>query len=785
MKPHSWSISPLQKWGLGLVGIATFILCLSLEFTPLPERLSESHSPILLYNDGSVAHIHLAPDDRWRTKANLSTIDPAYIDALLSIEDERFYWHTGFDPLSILRALAQNIMSGEVVSGASTLTMQLVRIVEPRPRTYQSKLIETWRAMQLEWHYSKSDILAQYLSFIPFGRNIEGIDAASLAFFGHLPTHLEAHQIALLLAIPQNPNVRYPHPKNQDRLKDSRNHIAKLLHQNQQLPIEDDIELKQHVFNKPVPTKFHDFPRDLPHLMDQIRKQMEPSQQIHTTLDPHVQSTLTNILGERQSEYTRLGIHNTSIVIVDKHNGEIRGLIGNFDYWSGEHGSTIASYSTTRSAGSTLKPFLYAHAIDLGQATPDRIMEDIPQNFRGYQPRNYGSSYHGLVTLRQSLAQSYNIPFIKLLSEIGLNPFLHHLSGLGIREFEKTKDRLGLSAAVGLELTPLELTQAYTTLANLGHTTRIRLFEEESLDTWVLPFQQLAEDPISEGGAWLAGEAMRQRDRPDFPDRMDYTMQQRPLSWKTGTSFGFHDAWTAGWGEDYVATVWFGNLDHTSSIHLIGSQAAGTVFFEIMERLEAPFVSGSKPSDLTTIDVCSQTGLIPSASCTETIETLAVKTRVPTEQCTQHHTIFVDSDGNRNSPQCTKSTLTQQTVWVPSIEFQRWSKLPISLPPLSSSCLDGAALQSTLMVESPKENHRILLLEDGQEHNIPLQANHNDPHAKLYWYVDDKFQGYSAPTQPLWWTPTEGSHTISVEDGHGNSDRITVQVDRFANVTPP
>jgi penicillin-binding protein 1C len=785
MNLSSWSISPWKKWGLGLVGISTFILCLSLELTPLPERLNESHSPMLLYNDGSVAHIHLAPDDRWRTMVNLSKIDPAYLDALLSIEDERFYWHTGFDPLSIVRALIQNTLSGEVVSGASTLTMQLIRIVEPRPRTYRSKIIETWRAVQLEWHYSKSDILAQYLSFIPFGRNIEGIEAASLAFFGQLPTHLEAHQIALLLAIPQNPNARYPHPKNQQRLRDSRNHIATLLHRNHKLPIEDDSELVQHVFNKPVPTRLHDFPRDLPHLMDQLIQHLSPSQQLQTTLDPHVQSTLVDILRERHSEYTHLGIHNTSVVIVDKHNGEIRGLIGNFDYWSGKHGSTIASYSTTRSAGSTLKPFLYAHAIDLGQATPSRIMEDIPQNFRGYQPRNYGSSYHGLVTLRESLTQSYNIPFIKLLSEIGLNAFLHHLSGLGIREFEETKDRLGLSAAVGLELTPLELTQAYTTLANLGHTTRIRLFEDETLEKHILPMQQLAKDPISEGGSWLAGEAMRQRDRPDFPDRMDYTMQQRPLSWKTGTSFGFHDAWTAGWGEEYVATVWFGNLDHTSSIHLIGSQAAGTVFFELMERLESSFVAPTKPSDLTTIDICEQTGLIPSASCTEIIQTLARKIRVPTEQCTQHHTIFLDTDGNRNSPQCTKTPLTQETVWVPSIEFQRWSKIPIALPPLSNSCIDGATLQSKLMVKSPKENHRILLLEDGQQQNIPLQANHNDPHAKLYWYIDDAFQGYSMDNEQLWWTPTAGTHTISVEDGHGNSDRITVQVDHFANITTP
>ncbi len=761
--------------------IGLFGLVGSFATVDLPLRLTESHSPMLLYRDGSVAHIQLAPDDRWRSKVSLDDIDPAYIEALLSIEDERFFWHTGFDPLSIVRALIQNTLTGEVVSGASTLTMQLVRIAEPRPRTYRSKLIETWRAMQLEWHFSKTEILELYLSFIPFGRNIEGIEAASLAFFGHLPTQLEAHQIALLIAIPQNPNARYPHPENQQRLQRSRNHIAQLLYRNQTLPIKDDAEFN-HLLRTAVPTHFLDFPRDLPHLMDQLSPWLKPSQKVLTTLDADVQQTLQQLLTSRRQQYNKLGIHNSAIVVVDKHTGQIRGLMGNFDYWSSEHGSTIPSYSVMRSAGSTLKPFLYAMAIDLGQATPVRIMEDIPQNFRGYQPRNYGAEYHGLVTLRESLSQSYNIPFIELLSEMGLDEFLHLLSQLGIRNFERHRDRLGLSAAVGLELTPLELAQAYTTLANLGHSTPLSLLNDSGLDQHILLKHPLAESPISDGASWLTGEALRQRDRPDFPDRMDYTAQHRPLSWKTGTSFGFHDAWTAGWGQDYVTTVWFGNLDHTSSVHLIGSQAAGTVFFELMERLEEPFLPPPKPLSLTSIAVCAQTGLLPSPSCHDTIDTLALKTRVPTEKCTQHHTIFVDADGRRTAPQCSNTPLKPHTVWVPSMAFQRWSKLPVDLPPLAKSCENIATLQSTLLVEHPKSNHRILLLNDGSDQRIPLQANHSDPHAKLYWYIDNQFLGYSQESTELWWTPTAGTHTIAVEDAHGNGDQITIQVDRFSNV---
>ena len=776
---YTWLIaSSWRLWGLSALFMSGLGLCLSLEYVALPERLLETHSPMLLYNDGSVAHIQLAPDDRWRTKVDLNSIDPAYIEALLSIEDERFYWHTGFDPISIMRALIQNTLSGEVVSGASTLTMQLVRIVEPRPRTYQSKLIEAWRAMQLEWHFSKKDILERYLSYIPFGKNIEGIDAASLAFFGHLPQHLEAHQIALLIAIPQNPNARYPTPDNHERLHNRRNHIANLLFENGTLPIQDDTELQQHVLHKPVPTSFIPFPRDLPHLMDQIGHTLSPSEKRLTTLDRYVQHTIQQQLTLKHNTYANQGIHNTSIVVVDKHTGAIRGLVGNFDYWEGKHGSTIPAYSQPRSAGSTLKPFIYAMSIDTGLATPARIMEDIPQNFRGYQPRNYGANYHGLVTLRESLSQSYNIPFIKLLSEMGLNEFLHLLSGLGIRKFEKRRELLGLSAGVGLELTPLELTQAYTTLANQGISTPLSLFENH-IPAELLDTSNLQTQPISDGAAWLAGEALRQRDRPDFSERMNYTTTQKPFSWKTGTSFGFHDAWTAGWGADFVTTVWFGNLDQTSSVHLIGSEAAGTFFFELMERLESPFTPPPKPDSLTPVSVCTETGHLPSKSCPHTVETLALRTRVPTTTCRQHSTILVNQEGKRSTTQCTNDPLIKQTVWVPSIEYQRWSKVPIQLPPLANECSATATLQSDLTIEHPQENHRILLLEDGKKQDIPLEANHNDPHATLYWFIDQSFIGRSDNQETLWWKPTPGSHTIAVEDTHGNSATITVQVDLF------
>ena len=663
--------------------------------------------------------------------------------------------------------------------------MQLVRLVEPRPRTYRSKLIEVWRAMQFEWLFSKDDILEMYLSFIPFGGNLEGVEAASLKYFGHLPAQLEAHQIALLIAIPQNPTDRAPKMANIERLKTARNHIAQLLLKANALPVENGQDIHSSVLDRPVPTSGQSFPRDLPHLVDQIDGHLTDLNRIQTTLDATVQQTLMDVYSQQYLQYTQLGIQNAAGIVTDRHSGEIRGLLGNFDYWSGVHGSTIPSYSTPRSAGSTLKPFIFAQAIDLGLATPARMMEDIPQDFRGYQPRNYGASYHGKVSLSKSLSESYNIPFVKLLSEIGLDPFLYFMQTLGIQHFQSRRSQLGLSVAVGLEVTPLELSQAYLVLANQGSPIQMTLFPGDTPSTSALNrsmLTQIQSPSLSSAAGWLVGQSLRKRDRPDFPSRFEYTSQAHPLAWKTGTSFGFHDAWTVGWGEDYVSTIWFGNLHYGSSIHLIGSQAAGTVFFELMERLEEPFVPPAKPEDLIQIDVCSQTGLIPNSACTEIRPTEARRDRVPTKVCSEHQHIWVTENGERGNPTCSHTDLIKKSVWVPSIEYQRWSNLPVVLPPIEKACQNTVTLHSKLSIHNPKPDHRVLLLPDGQNHNIQLIANHNDPNADLYWFVDNDFIGRRTTRDEMWWTPTPGAHTILVTDNSGQKDSISIIVDTFQNV---
>ena len=770
-----------KKLGL-LIFLSSLCLISSFYWVPLPERLSAESSSVLLYRDGSVAHIFLAPDERWRTKVNLDDIDPKYIDALLTVEDARFYQHPGFDPISIIRAFAQNLISGEIISGASTLTMQLVRIVEPRPRTYRSKFIEIWRSMQLEFRYSKREILEQYLSFIPFGRNIEGLEAASLAYFGRLPHHLEAEQIALLIAIPQNPNARVPSPENKERLIYARNHIAKLLAAQNKLPIAENESLETAVLEKEVPLYLLPFPRECPHLAMILKDKLPAGEKIYTTLDQKIQAKLRKIMLQRQKSYQAKGIHNGAIVVLDREALEYRAIIGNFDYWTDENAQKIPAFAVERSAGSTLKPFLYAQGIDLGIANPARKMEDIPISFRGYRPKNYTENFSGLVSLEDSLSQSLNIPFIQLLDEISLDEFLRVLRRAGITRFMDQRHKLGLSVAVGLELTPIELNKGYLTLANQGVYQHPHFLKEEhenrdELERSLLDHPLPDDEIFSPASIWLTEKALQKRDRPDFPTQSEYTGKQRPLAWKTGTSFGFHDAWTSGWGSKYVTTVWFGNLDYTSSSHLIGSEIAGTVFFDVMEQLEEPFLQKPAPPDIIPIEVCAYSGLIPAEACTERSHSFARMDRVPTKKCANHHFIYVNDAGERVNPSC-QNKGKKTSIMIPSPEYQRWSRLPNPLPPMAEQCSLSTQIESDLWIRNPREAQRILLL-DKKETRIPLQADYLDQDAKLYWFIDGDFIGAHTAKNTVWWFPQKGTYTITVEDDFGHKDQVTISVDDF------
>jgi len=324
-------------------------------WVPLPERLTAPHSVVIEYRDGTPAHVFLAPDERWRIPLRPQAIDPAYLRALLALEDKRFSWHPGVDPLAVARAVVSNVTKGRRVSGASTLTMQLVRVLEPRPRTLWSKIIESFRAVQLELRLSKDDILAAYLQFVPYGRNVEGVEAASLAYFGHSATHLSPAEIATLLAVPQNPNRRFPTPENAARLKAARDEVARRLLEDLALPL-GPAEAKAsseavlaEIRNTSVPRGLTPFPREAPHAALWLRAQRGDLARLRTTLDAGTQRLAERLLRDAAGEFATKGIHNGSAVVVDHERAELLALVGSFDFFDTRHGGQITGFDTPRS----------------------------------------------------------------------------------------------------------------------------------------------------------------------------------------------------------------------------------------------------------------------------------------------------------------------------------------------------------------------------------------------------------------------------------------------------
>lgn len=733
---------------------------------PLPDRLGLAGSAVLLYRDDTAAHVFLAADERWRIPADLGEIDPRYLRALQALEDERFPLHPGVDPISVARAAGTNLSRGRVVSGASTLTMQLVRMLEPRPRQMSSKAIEAARALQLEIRLGKREVLEGYLSYLPYGRNIEGLEAASLWYFGHSARRLSPTEIATLLAVPQAPGSRFPSPARAPRLREARDEILKRLYRRGlfqgEIPLEEALA-------EAVPTQIRPIPREAPHAALWMRAQLPGVSRLRSTLDAGLQRVVERRLDQIRAARAAEGVHNVAVVVVDHQTSEIRALAGNFDFWDEAHGGQIISFDAPRSPGSALKPFVYARAIDEGLALPGFLVPDAPVSFGAYTPENYDGVWSGLSTLEESLSRSLNVPFIHLLQRVGTEPFLGFLRRGGAAHLDPTPGHYGLSLVAGsIELTPLEIATMYAALAGDGAWHPL-IWQRGEMHGEGQPW-------ISPGAAWLTRRALRLRERPDFPTRASVALPAG-IHWKTGTSFGNRDAWAAGSGERYTVVVWLGNLDNRPSTHLVGAEVAAPLLFDLLDSLGDRLQSADPPpEELRPVEVCALSGHPAGESCPERRTALARQQRVPTDRCPYHRRVELNPQGLRVNASCRGEGWHAEgrVVWPPAV--RRWLGTRFlaeaEAPPWAEGCMvpDGEPV-----IRSPQANMTVLLMPGvpADQQEIPLENNGGEP--PFAWYVDGRFLG-SGEGERLWWQPAPGRHEIVVMDGGGGSDRVLIEV---------
>lgn len=753
--------------------LALVVLALSVAlswFVPLPERLLLEGSVSVRDSEGETLHVFLAPDGRWRVPIELAEADPAYLEALLRFEDKRFMTHGGVDLFAIARALRLNLGEGRVVSGGSTITMQVVRLVEPRPRTLRSKLTEVLRAIQLEVRMDKAEILTSYLNFASFGRNVEGLEAGSLACFGHRPEHLSPAEIATLLAIPQNPQPRYPNAKNRDRLKEARDRIARRLF---------SAEEAAQVVAEPVPRNLRRLPREAPHLAYWLRSRVPAHETvIETSIQKGLQRRVEERMGAASEDLALRGIQHGTAVVIDHHTMELVAVAGNLSWDAETSGRQIPAFAVPRSPGSTLKPFIYAQAIDEGLSLPAFLVPDVPVQYGDYSPSNYDGSFDGLVPLEDALSRSLNIPFVELLGSIETDRFLGRLHRMGAVELVDDPGYYGLSVAVGgIELRPLEVAVLYATLARGGVYQPLQIVGGT-------PEQEEGDAVFSEASAYLTRRALARRDRPGFGSRSEIANLRETIHWKTGTSSGRRDAWAVGSGSRFTVAVWLGNLDNSSTAHLVGSDAAGPLFFDLVEAVHrnTSAVADHRPNDLVEVRVCSYSGHPPGDGCEVHKQVLARVDKVPTTICPYHRRIEVDVEtGLAVGAGCREGRRTElrsYLTWPSSIHrwLQRRSGALPSPPDWSPDCTLPSETSAPTIIHPPVGH--VALLMPGMEadrQQVPLVAEARDG-TVLDWFVDGRFIGRASAEERIWWTPTPGKHQIVASDARGRIARRGLEV---------
>ena len=563
----------LRLYWAGVIGLALVAFGLSAlngalgRLKPLDPRLAEVRSTLVLDREGRLLRPFLTDDGRWRLPIEIEDVDPRYFDLLFAFEDKRFYAHHGIDPRAVVRALGQAVKTRHVVSGASTLTMQVARLMEPREtRDLSAKTTQAVRALDLERRFTKREILTFYLALAPYGGNLEGVRAAALSWFGKEPKRLSLAEAALLVALPQSPELRRPDraPEAARRARD------RVLERARAAGVASAADVER-ARGEPIPTLRHAFPAIAPHLAEALVAE-RPEVRIHrTTIDLRLQVTLERLLRERAETW---GPHQSAAaVVLDPVTGELLASVGGPDYFSPTRAGALDLTQAVRSPGSALKPFIYAMAFDAGLAHPETVMEDRPARWGSWAPENFDETFHGTVTARHALQQSLNMPAVTLLDMIGPQALLSRLKSAGVEPVLAPGTATGLAIGLGGVGIRLEdLARLYAGLARGGDTVPIvrRLGERSGPHE-----RRRLTDPVA---AWYVFDVLRGAPPP-------VNALQGRLAFKTGTSYGYRDAWAIGFDRRRVIAVWVGRPDGAPAPGLVGRVVAAPLLFDAWARM--------------------------------------------------------------------------------------------------------------------------------------------------------------------------------------------------------
>lgn len=759
----------VKRIGCMLLAIAVCTVVLDLAFPP---RVNVRYSQIVTAADGSVLHAFLSTDDKWRMMTELSEISPALRTAIVYKEDRYFYYHPGVNPFALVRAAYNNIAQGKRTSGASTITMQVVRLLEPRKRTVWNKAIEIFRAWQIEHRYSKDEILQLYLNLVPYGGNIEGVKSASLLYYGRLPNTLSLAQIVALSIIPNRPTSLRIGVNDALLVRERNRWLRRML--NDEVFSEEDL---RDAIAEPFDARRYDPPRLAPHYALRLRAMYPGREIIRTRLQPNVQAKVETLAENYMRRLRAYDINNAAILVVDNTTRGVVAYLGSPDFTDREHAGQVDGVRAVRSPGSTLKPLVYAIAIDKGQITPKTVLSDVPVNFNGYAPENFDQKFHGAVTVERALSYSLNIPAVNTLNNIGVLSLIDKLKQANFRQIRKDERNLGLSTILGgcgvrLE----ELAGLYTAFADAGNYAALQWLQSDTVQTRTRI--------VSRAASFLITDILTQMARPDFPHSYESSVHIPRVAWKTGTSYGRRDAWSVGYNKRYTVAVWVGNFNGRGVPELTGANIATPLLFDIFNSIDYNSVGEwfSQPKEVDFRLVCAETGLPPNDYCTDVVTDYYLPTISSTRQCQHLKEVFVSADEKISyCRSCVPETGYKKKLYknLPPelIALYRSEHILFEDIPLHNPNCERVLAEGGPAITSPTAERQYILAK-GEEQEILLSATVDNQVDTVYWFINDRLYTRAKAGERVFFKPSnKGRHKISCSDDRGRNSDIWVTVE--------
>lgn len=758
-------------------GIFLFFILLYI-IVPLPDPLFEqNYSTVVTDENGEILRAFLNTDQQWHFPPQTDLPVPEKLKhAVLQFEDRYFYQHPGVNPVSLVRALVRNISAGKVKSGASTLSMQVIRLAFKRKRTVLNKLLEIFQALKLEINYSKEDIFKMYVDHAPYGGNIVGYYAASMKYFNRPPHQLTWSQAATLAVLPNAPGLISP-LMNREHLIDKRNGLLNTLLEEKII----DAETCGASLTEPVRGEVESFFLNAPHLARALQSRYgSESRFIRTTILKKYQVPVEGMMKTHLSYLGSMGVRNGAAIVVETATGNVRVYVGSQDFFDSGSGGQVDGVIAPRSSGSILKPFLYALSMDEGLILPPTVIRDVPSYFGAFSPSNADKRYGGLVTAKEALIRSLNVPAVRLLNAYGLYKFYIFLKSAGVSTIFRQPDEYGLTLVLGgAETTLYDLAMLYRGLGNGGKFSRLRIFPGDGGEDYVSPGYGGAR-LFSAGASWLTLNVLKELKRPGAEYYWEQYRNQFPIAWKTGTSYGQRDGWAVGVSPSWTIAVWVGNFDGEGNPNISGAQCAAPLMLDIFNFLPKSYEKSwfHRPAgDLMPVTLCMDTGFLAGPDCERTFTVDSPGVKIPLRRCPFHKGIYVTTGPGKKYEVCSlcwepgKYHKEKKLIYPPDVtQYLRESGVVVSGVPSHKKNCPGLDEGNPIQIIYPVPNARLLIPREfgGDLQGVTFTVAHRVSGRKVFWYIDNVYRGVTVGRHKMAFQLSVGSHRLEVVDSEGN-----------------